>query len=78
VNPDSFRRGATAAALVTQMTVSTVVCGGGGYLADGRWNTTPKLQLAGFVLGFAIGMASFLLTISRLTTNDEPPSDPPV
>lgn len=78
IDPDSVRRGATAAALVTQMTVLTVLGGWGGGQLDGWWNTAPICQTVGYLTGFSLGLASFLTTISRLSTpDDEPPSDPP-
>ena len=79
IDPDALRRGATAAALVTQMTVLTVLCGWVGGQADGWFHTQPTLQTAGFLFGFTLGMASLLRTLARLAPpDDEPPSDPPV
>ncbi len=79
IDPDALRRGATAAALVTQMTVLTVLCGWGGEQADEWFHTRPTLQTAGFLIGFTLGLASFLRTISRLAPpDDESPPDPPV
>lgn len=82
--PGSLRRGATAAALVSQMTVLTVLCGWGGRQLDGRLLTAPQLQTAGFVLGFTLGLANFLRHVSQLAPpdppdhDDQPPPDPPV
>ena len=77
IDPDTLRWGSTAAALVTQIAVTTAVCGWGGRQADGWFQTGPKLQLAGFVVGFSLGMTAFLLYISRQSRDDHQPTDPP-
>ncbi len=79
IDPDSLRRAATAAALVTQMAVLTVLGGWAGRQADGWLDTRSTWQTAGYVAGFALGMFTFLRTISRLRPpDDEPPTDPPL
>lgn len=83
IEPEVLRRGAAAAALVTQMAVLTVVGGWGGRQLDGWLLTGPLLQIAGFVTGFTIGLATFLRYVTRPdpTTSgpdDQPPADPPV
>jgi F0F1-type ATP synthase assembly protein I len=68
--------GARAAALVSQMTVATVVCGLLGHFADTRFGTEPWLAVAGFVTGFSVGMTSMLIGLLGTTHDDDPP-DPP-
>ena len=75
----SFAAGAQAAALVTQMAVSTIVCGGLGGWLDSRLATGHGLLIAGLLGGFATGMVALFRGLSRLETSDddERPPDPP-
>lgn len=76
-DPGAFRRGSAAAALVTQMTVSTVLGGWLGRQLDARWNTGSVLQLSGFVAGFALGMTALLYHLARNRPDDPDPPDAP-
>lgn len=78
IDPDAIRRGATAASLVTQMTVATVLGGWVGRQLDTRFQTGTTLQLAGFVAGFVLGMIPLLTTLTRQPPDDDDqPPDPP-
>jgi F0F1-type ATP synthase assembly protein I len=76
IDPENLRRGAAAAGLVTQMVVSTMVCGGLGTWLDGRFATGPKLGLGGLVVGFALGM-SLLLRYLLAAAPPDPESPTP-
>jgi F0F1-type ATP synthase assembly protein I len=69
-------RGAQAAAFVTQMAVTTAVCGGLGSYADSRFDTSPWLASAGFITGFTVGTFAMLKGLLR-TFHDEDSSHPP-
>jgi hypothetical protein len=75
----SFAAGAQAAALVTQMAVSTIACGGLGGWLDSRLSTGHGLLIAGALGGFATGMVALFRGLTKLTPgdDDERPPDPP-
>ena len=77
MDPESLRRGSTAAALVTQMVVSTVLCGGFGSWLDGRFQTGPKLGLSGLLAGFALGMSTLLYFLLRRPNAEPHDPNPP-
>jgi F0F1-type ATP synthase assembly protein I len=71
------RKGAQAAALVTNMVVMTMVGGLAGYKLDVWWDTAPWLMVTGFFLGFSGGMLALFRTLTRLTDDDDDqPPDP--
>lgn len=76
---DIAKRGAQAAALVTQMALVTLLLGGLGGLADARLATDPFGLLLGLLGGFALGLKTLFTGLQRLNedTDDHPPSDPP-
>lgn len=76
-DPASNARGARAAALVTQMAVTTVLGGLVGRVLDTRFDTAPWLLVAGFVGGFAIGLSTFLRYVLRAEPDDDEPPAPP-
>lgn len=71
IDPDTVRRGTAAAAYVTQMTVLTALGGWLGRQLDARFDTEPALQLTGFVVGFALGMAALLFYLTRTPPDDD-------
>ncbi|MCB9699363.1 MAG: AtpZ/AtpI family protein [Alphaproteobacteria bacterium] len=78
IDPDAIRRGAAAAALVTQMAVITVLGGWIGRQLDSWLDTGTALQLSGFVAGFVLGMIPLLTTLTRQPPDDDQqPPDPP-
>ena len=77
-DPATLARGARGAALVTQMAVITVLCGGLGGWLDGRYGTAPWLLAGGFIGGFALGLVPlFTILLRPDPTDDEQPTDPP-
>ena len=76
IDPETFARGARAAALVTQMAASTVAGGGLGHLLDGRYDTAPWGLTAGFLGGFAVGLVTFLRYVLRVQPDDDEPTHP--
>jgi F0F1-type ATP synthase assembly protein I len=76
-DPEILMRGVRAAALVSQMAVITVLCGGLGWWLDGRYGTAPWLLAGGFIGGFALGLVPLFTTLLRPDpTDDDPTSDP--
>ena len=76
-DPATLARGARAAALVSQMAVVTVLCGGLGWWLDGRYGTAPWLLAGGFIGGFALGLVPlFTILLRPDPTDDEQPTDP--
>ena len=77
LDPDTLKRGAQAAALVTNMAVMTVIGGFAGHWLDARLDTAPWLMVTGFFLGFAAGMIPLFQTLTRLPDDDDDqPPDP--
>lgn len=78
LDPDFLKRGAQAAALVTNMAVLTVVGGWLGHWLDARLNTEPWLMVTGFFLGFVSGMLALFRILTQLTPedDDDEPPDP--
>ncbi|HHO50459.1 MAG TPA: AtpZ/AtpI family protein [Deltaproteobacteria bacterium] len=67
-----LERGAQAAALVTQMTISTVVGGFLGRRLDAWLQTEPWGMVTGFILGFSAGMLSMFRILLRRDDDDDP------
>lgn len=78
-DPGAFGSGARAAALVTQMAASTIVCAGLGGWLDARLATGHGLLLVGLFGGFTLGMVALFRGLSRIQPSDEDerPPDPP-
>jgi F0F1-type ATP synthase assembly protein I len=76
-DPSALARGARAAALVSQMVVITVVCGGLGWWLDERNGTTPWLLAGGFIGGFALGLVPLFTTLLRPDPSDDDPATDP-
>jgi hypothetical protein len=76
-DPAALGRGVRAAALVSQMAVITVLCGGIGWWLDGRYDTAPWLLAGGFIGGFALGLVPLFTFLLRPDPpDDEAASDP--
>lgn len=77
-DPATLARGARAAALVSQMAVITVLCGGLGFWLDHRYDTTPWLLAGGTLGGFALGLVPLFTVLLRPEPDDDAePADPP-
>jgi len=79
IAPDFAKRGAQAAALVTSMTLSTLLLGGLGWYVDGRFSTAPIGLLLGGIVGFSAGLYRLLQGVTKLAPphDDHRPPDPP-
>jgi len=76
-DPTTLARGARAAALVSQMAVVTVTCGGIGWWLDQRYDTSPWLLAGGFIGGFALGLVPlFTILLRHEPSDDDQPTDP--
>ncbi len=75
LDPAFFRRAAPAAALVTQMSVATLVGMFGGAALDRRLDTEPWLLFVGVGLGFTLGTARMIRGLTRMQSENDP--DPP-
>ena len=76
--PSPWSQGAKAAAVVSQMAISTVVAGLIGRQAD-LWLETsgPWLAITGFVLGFTLGMITLLRSLTPPPSHDDDDHPPP-
>ncbi|MBX2799384.1 MAG: AtpZ/AtpI family protein [Myxococcales bacterium] len=73
-----MEQGARAAAMVTQMVVTTAIGGWIGQQLDERFLTEPWLMVSGFTLGFSMGMIALLRVLTRNNqSDDDEPSDLP-
>lgn len=78
MDPAFFRRAASAAALVTQMSVATLIGLLGGAEADRRLGSEPWLLLCGVTLGFTLGTYRMIRGLTRMQSeNDADPQNPP-
>ena len=76
-DPTTLERGAQAAALVTNMAVSTAALGWLGHWLDTRFETAPWLLVIGISLGFSAGMFALFKGLSRLNPDDDDESPHP-
>ena len=78
IDSDFAKRGAQAAALVTSMTISTLLLGGLGWYADSRLQTAPVGLLLGLIAGFAGGLYRLFQGLTQLAPPDDhrPPDSP--
>lgn len=76
-DPSGLTKAAQAAALVTQMTVSTALGAWLGSQLDSRFATDPWLFFAGIFSGFAIGLVALFKGITRLQPPDDDESSHP-
>ena len=77
-DPAFFRRAAPAAALVTQMSVTTLVGLLGGAHIDQRLGTEPWLLFVGATLGFTLGTFIMIRGLNRMqSVNDRNSPNPP-
>jgi len=74
-DPGFAKRGAQAAALVTTMTITTLLLGGLGWFADRRLQTAPFGLLLGLIGGFAVGLYQLFQGVTKLAPPDD--HDPP-
>lgn len=70
-DPSFFRQAATAASLVTQLTILVVLGTWVGAKLDGWLNTDPWLLLLGCCSGVAVGLAVMILGFNRMQDDDE-------
>jgi len=76
-DPSFFRQAASAASLVTQLTLLVVLGTWAGAQLDAWLNTEPWLLLLGCCLGVGAGLAAMILGFNRMQTdNEQDPNHP--
>jgi F0F1-type ATP synthase assembly protein I len=76
-DPSFFRQAATAASLVTQLTILVILGTWVGAKLDVWLHTGPWLLLLGCCSGVAAGLAVMILGFNRMQTDDEHDSNHP-